>query len=633
MCMGSFNRNNLRFPLGFLLTVFIASSQVAYSQNDALRDSAWQAYESKNYKAAASYFERWLQTRKNPHYREYFLLARFNAEAGEREKGIFFLGQAIDQGWDEISSFRSNPKLEVLRTHPRWPELEKKITIEYTHRVSTFYWGVYYGILCLLIAFNTILFVFTREKSYLFYTILVLADLHVEIAFGGGQYTHYFSKVLPWMASGIRPVGAIFGYIMLISYIMFFLSLAQMRKVMPNAYRITIVLLIGVVICFFVEKYSGYPLSLYVGTIVFIFCFVNAIAGLRKGLRHLRLYIFASAMVVLSFAVMMLDEFGLIGMDIMLGPFWPFNIGMILFYFILSFAVGDKMRIMRIEREKAQEKALEVLEQKVQERTAEVVEQKRVIQAKQGEIMDSIHYARRLQEAILPPTDYIDQYIPDNFIYYQPKDVVAGDFYWAENQNGRFYVAAADSTGHGVPGAMVSVVCSTALNRAVKEFGLAETGHILDKTRELVVETFEKSADEVQDGMDISLLCLDSENKTVKWSGANNPLWYVVNGELMELKADKQPVGRTEHSSPFVTHTICLEPDSVFYLFTDGLADQFGGPNGKKFKYKQFQELLLSVCSLPMSEQRIRIREKFDQWKGSFEQVDDVCVIGIAIRN
>jgi serine phosphatase RsbU (regulator of sigma subunit) len=261
----------------------------------------------------------------------------------------------------------------------------------------------------------------------------------------------------------------------------------------------------------------------------------------------------------------------------------------------------------------------------------ETEKQKHLVEEKQKEIVDSISYAKRLQEAILPPQEFVNKYLAQNFIYYQPKDIVAGDFYWAEKVEDLFFIAAADSTGHGVPGAMVSVVCSNALNRAIKEFKLTETGKILDKTRDLVIETFEKSASEVKDGMDISLLCIDIKNKNIFWSGANNPLWYIQANELKEIKADKQPIGKTDYSKPFTTHQIEFKENTSFYLFTDGFADQFGGPNGKKFKYKPFSELLLKSNNLSQAQQAEIINKAFTVWKGDLEQVDDVCVIGIKV--
>ena len=264
------------------------------------------------------------------------------------------------------------------------------------------------------------------------------------------------------------------------------------------------------------------------------------------------------------------------------------------------------------------------------EKQKEIAEkQKHLVEEKQKEILDSITYAKRLQQAILPPTEFISQNLSENFILYKPKDIVAGDFYWADEIENKFFIAAADSTGHGVPGAMVSVVCSNALNRTIKEFKLAETGKILDKARELVLETFEKSSKEVKDGMDISLLCIDKKSNKIFWSGANNPLWFIENGELKEIKADKQPIGKTDNPKPFTTHEIEFKENLTFYLFTDGLADQFGGPKGKKFKYKQFEEILISINDKTMQEQSEVINKQFEDWKGELEQVDDVCVIGV----
>lgn len=267
----------------------------------------------------------------------------------------------------------------------------------------------------------------------------------------------------------------------------------------------------------------------------------------------------------------------------------------------------------------------------IESQKSEVEAQKHLVEEKQKEIIDSISYAKRLQEAILPPQEFINKHISDNFILYKPKDLVAGDFYWAEHIGDLFFIAAADSTGHGVPGAMVSVVCSNALNRTVKEFGLTQTGNILDKTRELVVETFEKSASEVKDGMDISLLCIDTKNKKITWSGANNALWYMQNNELLIIKPDKQPIGKTDNPSPFTTHEVTYKDGTTFYLFTDGFADQFGGDKGKKFKYKQLEELLLTNNNLALSAQSNLLNQKFESWKGNLEQVDDVCVIGVKI--
>lgn len=264
-----------------------------------------------------------------------------------------------------------------------------------------------------------------------------------------------------------------------------------------------------------------------------------------------------------------------------------------------------------------------------QQSNRELEKKNLLIEEKQKEILDSITYARRLQEAILPSMDTMRKFLQNGFVLYKPKDIVAGDFYWLEHVNGVTYVAAADCTGHGVPGAMVSVVCSAALNRCVLEFGITDPGKILDRARELVLETFSRSEADVKDGMDISLIALS--DKDVKWAGANNPLWIFENAQLTAYKADKQPIGKTDNPKPFTTITVERRKGMRIYLLTDGFADQFGGPQGKKFKYKQIEKILSETFSLNMDAQRNVLDTAFIQWQGALEQVDDVCVIGIEL--
>jgi serine phosphatase RsbU (regulator of sigma subunit)/tetratricopeptide (TPR) repeat protein/sporulation protein YlmC with PRC-barrel domain len=276
----------------------------------------------------------------------------------------------------------------------------------------------------------------------------------------------------------------------------------------------------------------------------------------------------------------------------------------------------------------------------IQQQKQEVEHQKEIVEVKNKEITDSITYAKRLQDAILPPIDFIKQHLPQSFVFYKPKDIVAGDFYWMEvmaDAGGEetILLAAADCTGHGVPGAMVSVVCSNALNRSVKEFNLRKPGEILDKTRELVLETFAKSDADVKDGMDISLVAIKKsaqpDNVKLQWAGANNPLWYVKDDQLHEIKAHKQPIGKADNLLPFSTHELSLHKGDFLYLFTDGYADQFGGPKGKKFKYKQLEEFLFSLYRLPVQQQENTLQQKFENWRGTLDQIDDVCIIGIRI--
>lgn len=247
------------------------------------------------------------------------------------------------------------------------------------------------------------------------------------------------------------------------------------------------------------------------------------------------------------------------------------------------------------------------------------------------EIMDSIAYAKRIQTAILPPDRVIKEYLPESFVLYKPKDVVAGDFYWMENVGDTILFAAADCTGHGVPGAMVSVICNSALNRSVREFELSDPGKILTKAREIIIKEFEKSEEDVKDGMDISLCAYNPKELTLKFAGAHNPLWLLRNNEIIETKGDKQPVGKFEQLIPFKTHQIEIQKGDLFYVFSDGYVDQFGGERGKKFKAKALRNLLLKIQDEGLLEQKKQIDQTFENWKGSLEQVDDVCVIGVRV--
>jgi len=259
-----------------------------------------------------------------------------------------------------------------------------------------------------------------------------------------------------------------------------------------------------------------------------------------------------------------------------------------------------------------------------------------ILEHKNTQITDSLKYAKHLQDAILPSVSTIKEYLEESFIVYRPKDIVAGDFYWmhAKNKN-EILFAVADSTGHGVPGAMVSVVCTNALNQAVKESGLTDPGKILDKVRELVAQFFQHpdNTSEVSDGMDISLCLIDTETRTIKWAGANSPLWIIRENcdALTIIKPDKQAVAKTDMPKPFTTHSLQLNAGDCFYLFTDGYADQFGGSSAKKYMQKRIQKLLLSIYKKTMSTQKKLITDNLIHWMGKLEQVDDICFIGIKL--
>jgi len=264
---------------------------------------------------------------------------------------------------------------------------------------------------------------------------------------------------------------------------------------------------------------------------------------------------------------------------------------------------------------------------------ASVAEFTAQLKEKNKEITDSIAYGKRIQNAILPNKDLVKKYFPNSFVLYKPKDIVAGDFYWMEQVGDHVLFAVADCTGHGVPGAMVSVVCNGALNRAIREFKLTTPSDILDKTTDLVVEAFSQSDDMVKDGMDISLCSWNLKTGDFWYSGANNPI-YLVKGKEKKIEAylpDKQPIGQFDKRKPFTNVKVNFEKNDTLYLFTDGMVDQFGGPKGKKLKHKNFKELLLSINNRSPKEKKSDIDNIFEDWRGEMEQVDDVCIVGIEL--
>lgn len=273
----------------------------------------------------------------------------------------------------------------------------------------------------------------------------------------------------------------------------------------------------------------------------------------------------------------------------------------------------------------------EELTRLVNERTSEVVRQKEIVEEKNKEILDSIHYAKRLQEAILPHDETVKEYFQHNFILYMPKDIVAGDFYWVCPSGNEVLIAAADCTGHGVSGALMSMLGVSLLSQIVIEKITADPSEILNSLHTAVIASLQQSSNNSNDGMDIALCSFDFKNKKLRYAGANRPLWMVRNADIEVIAPDKLPIGglQIERNSLFTTHDINFDENTSFYLFTDGYADQFGGPSGKKLMTKKLKEVILSIQDLDMNAQKIFLKNYFDSWKDKNEQVDDVLVIGI----
>jgi serine phosphatase RsbU (regulator of sigma subunit) len=263
-----------------------------------------------------------------------------------------------------------------------------------------------------------------------------------------------------------------------------------------------------------------------------------------------------------------------------------------------------------------------------------IVEQKSIIEEKQKEILDSINYAKRIQFSLLAGKSLLEQHLPEHFVLFNPKDVVSGDFYWAAPVSDGFLYITADCTGHGVPGAFMSLLNISKLSQVIHENKITRPDLVLNAVRGEIIQALsaQDTDGENKDGMDAILCKLDLKGMILHYAAANNAFYIVRNGALITCKPDKMPVGKGhDDTRPFTYNQLALYAGDVIYTLTDGFADQFGGPRGKKFKYKALEELLLSVHHLPMAEQHERLQKTFADWKGPLEQVDDVLIIGVKL--
>lgn len=265
---------------------------------------------------------------------------------------------------------------------------------------------------------------------------------------------------------------------------------------------------------------------------------------------------------------------------------------------------------------------------------AEITKQKDLVEQKNRDITDSINYARNIQRAILPKHEVIKSEEIDSFTLFKPRDIVSGDFYWYNETDSQIVFIAADCTGHGVPGAFMSMLGVAYLNEIVNKDNITDVSEILNKLRIKVVQSLGQHGKltDSKDGMDLAMIIIDKQENTLQFAGANNPLYIIRNGELKEIKGDKMPIAYHVRMDDFSKHTISIQPGDCYYMFSDGFADQFGGPKGKKFKYKPFKNLLIENHKLPAEEQKVMLDKTITEWMTGYEQIDDILVMGIMVK-
>jgi two-component system, sensor histidine kinase LadS len=502
---------------------------------------------------------------------------------------------------------------------------------------SDLYNGLCYGLMIMMLIYNLYLYITNKNIAYLWYVLYVFFSM-MFTAFLSGVAYHFPGAFIDFMdkAPIIPPAGfGIFGLLFTLKLFKGYLS----RRFEKMVKIFILVAVLDVVLSATPYKHLSELIVQPLGLLLGIFSITAGFIALKKKHSSATYYL-------LGFGAYMISLFYLIaaaqGIVAITSFTWSVLLsGSALESIFLSFALGDKFRLFQLEKEKAQQESLEkslenerlvreqnaMLEKKVHERTLELQEQKEIVEEKNKEIVDSINYAKRIQYTLLAHENTFVKNLNEHFIVFKPKDIVSGDFYWATEFNDKFYLAVCDSTGHGVPGAFMSLLNISFLNEAINEHSIERPSEVFDHVRKRLIENV--SQDEQKDGMDGILVSIDKKQRKVTYAAANNGPLLVRNNTVVDLAYNKMPVGKGVKDDPFSHYEFTPEKGDVLYLFTDGYTDQFGGPKGKKYKYKRLVEKLVQMSKDMLSAQKKEIENDFVNWKGNLEQVDDVLVIGI----
>ncbi len=508
-----------------------------------------------------------------------------------------------------------------------------------------FFLGISFFLMALAFV-HFVIFLFERSRRFnLFHSFFVLS---LSLVFLVPVINHQVE--LPAVTFKINYYTNFLVPTLLISALALLYSLFQ-RKFNKFFYISLLIYVAALVMAYVFDNMSGiFYITLFFN--VYIGATILSIKGIRQNFRGAKIVGFGVlgitiALIVSVLVLVLLEDDGVIFSVVMaiLGILsLPLSMSV---YLAFDFAGANKQlkqqivqiedlsaRALREEQEKKQilENQKEVLEQQVKERTFEITKQKEIIEEKNKDITDSINYAKRIQEATLASKDVKYQLFSNAFVLYKPKDIVSGDFYWFAGKNGKRLIAACDCTGHGVPGALMSMIGNNLLHKIVSERGVTDPAEILNELdHEIRITLKKEESPQTKDGMDVALLSFNSENE-FSYSGANRPLWIVSDGKLEETKATKISIGGDRYGEEigFVAHKFELKKGDTVYVSSDGFADQFNNED-KKLMTRRFKEILLSIQHLSMAEQEKYLDEFIEKWKGGLEQTDDILVIGIRI--
>ncbi|HET6244060.1 MAG: SpoIIE family protein phosphatase [Bacteroidetes bacterium] len=513
--------------------------------------------------------------------------------------------------------------------------------------------GFFYGVLFFVVLIFMFFYFALKENSFLYYVLFVISVGLLQFSLDG--YTMQFiTPYSPWLGHRLVPLTACLSLIFVLLHAKVYLDTKHNLPVFNKIFNGFILVALIIASVSFTRGFL-YTMIFPVINVIVLFSNLTVIAAvvlaLKKKVKVNLFYLTAFVFLMLGAITFISGNVNLIENNHYIENALKFGSGIQVIF--LSFAMAGRYRSLQMEKENAQAATLEKLEEmnklkdsvnielekQVKERTFEINQQKEEIENKNKDITDSINYAKRIQKAILPEESKLKAYFADSFILFKPKDIVSGDFYWFNSCNHldqqKFIVAAADCTGHGVPGAFLSMIGNSFLNQIVNEKNISVPSEILEHLRKGIIYALKQKGEqgENKDGMDIALISIDTKKMILNFSGAQNPLYLIRNNLVEQIKGDKFPIGVYPGSelNAFTNNEIGLQKGDLVYIFTDGYADQFGGPKGKKFKYKQLQELLLSMQDKAMEEQKELLDNTFEMYRGELNQVDDILIIGIRI--
>lgn len=520
-------------------------------------------------------------------------------------------------------------------------------TLDYDEQ---FIFGLYFGLCLFVFILNLFLYLKIREQTNLFYLFYVAGLVLLQLALSGLGAQYIFGEV-PYMVNHAPPFAASASVLALIYFTRHFLHTKEFQpKVDKLLGIIAIVLAINTVISLIPVSvfYRTSIVTVNVVTLVLnILILPISINAYRKHFKPARFFLIAFSGLIICVFIFILRNFGVLSSNIITDN--SLLIGSSFELVLLSFAIVDKFRQFKedaVERmselNRVKDEQNIVLEKEVKLRTQELAVQKLKLEEKNQEVVDSINYAKRIQSALIPDEKRFKSFFKDAFVLFKPRDIVSGDFYWVNRvtttrdtpeEDQLVVFSVGDCTGHGVPGAILSVLGLQILNSSVKNSNINTTQEALDYLNDEFNLTFSlnEGSEQINDGMDVVLCALDKSKRLLHFSGAKNSVIIVRSAEIIEVKGDRKPIGSSYFDSTFTGTTVQLEKGDIIYAYTDGYPDQFGGPNNKKFKYGNLKSLLLEIAHLPMHEQHQKLFETFEAWKGQNEQTDDVSIIGVLI--